>query len=94
MCVAVPREVLRVWGDRAEVLVDGQPREVVCAGLTGLQPGDFVLLHADAAIERLTAAEAQETLDVLAAMEAMLDDPDAVTDLLGVVPDQNRGTHG
>lgn len=95
MCVTVPREVIRVWADRAEVLVDGQPREVVCAGLPGLVPGDFVLLHADAAIERLSAAEARETLDFLAAMEALLDDPEAVDALLGFVPASASGTaHG
>lgn len=76
MCVAIPREVVRVWDDRAEVLVDGKPHEVVRAGLADLQPGDFVLLHADAAIERLTAAEARETLDFLAAMDAMFNDPE------------------
>ena len=86
MCVTIPREVTRVWDDRAEVLVDGRPREVVCAGLPGLRPGDYVLLHADAAIERLSAAEARETLDFLATMEAILDDPDATDDLLATVP--------
>ena len=58
------------------------PREVVCVGLAGLQPGDFVLLHADAAIERLSPAEARETLDFIAAMDAMFDDPDSAVDLL------------
>ena len=86
MCVTIPREVLRVWGDRAEVLIDGRPREVVCAGLAGLQPGDYVLVHADAAIERLSAAEARETLAFLAALEATLENPDAVDDLLTFVP--------
>ena len=82
MCVTIPREVLRVWDDRAEVLIGDRPREVVCAGLEGLQPGDYVLVHADAAIERLSAAEARETLDFLAMLEAALEDPDAVDDLL------------
>lgn len=86
MCVTIPRRVTRIWGNRAEVLIDGRPREVVCAGLVGLEPGDYVLLHADAAIERLTAAEAQETLDFLAAMEAILDDPDATDALLAAAP--------
>jgi hydrogenase expression/formation protein HypC len=86
MCVTIPRQVTRVWDDRAEVLIDGRPREVICAGLTGLRPGDYVLLHADAAIERLSATEARETLDFLAAMEAMLDNPDAVDDLLAFAP--------
>ncbi len=81
MCVAVPREVVRVWDDRAEVLVDGQPREVVCASLPDLQPGDFVLLHADAAIERLSPAEARETLEFIAAMDAMFDDPESTMHL-------------
>ena len=86
MCVTIPREVLRVWDDRAEVLIDGRPREVVCAGLAGLQPGDYVLVHDDAAIERLSAAEARETLAFLAALEATLENPDAVDDLLTFVP--------
>lgn len=86
MCVAVPREVVRVWDDRAEVLVDGQPREVVCAGLPGLQPGEFVLLHANAAIERLSAAEARATLDFIAAMDAMFDDPDTVDLFAAIQP--------
>lgn len=86
MCVTIPREVLRVWDDRAEVLIDGRPREVVCAGLAGLQPGDYVLVHADAAIERLSAAEARETLAFLATLEAALENPDAVDDLLTFVP--------
>lgn len=91
MCVTVPREVTRVWDDRAEVLIDGQPREVICAGLPGLQPGDYVLMHADAAIERLSATEARETFAFLAAMEALLDDPDAVDDLLALTPPAPRG---
>jgi len=72
--------------DEGEVLIDGKPREVVCAGLDGLVPGDYVLLHADAAIERLTADEAREALAFLAAMEALLDDPGAVDDLLAFGP--------
>ena len=86
MCVTIPRQVVRVWDDRAEVLIDDRPREVVCAGLAGLRPGDYVLVHAGAAIERLSAAEARETLDFLALLEAALEDPDAVDDLLGPVP--------
>ena len=86
MCVTIPRQVVRVWADRAEVLVDGAPREVVCAGLDGLAPGDYVLLHADAAIERLTADEARETLAFLAAMDALMDDPDGVDTLLAFGP--------
>lgn len=86
MCVTIPREVVRVQGDRAEVLVDGRAREVLCTGLAGLRPGDYVLLHADAAIERLSAAEAREALDFLAALDAALDDPAALDDLLASVP--------
>ncbi len=86
MCVTIPRQVVRVWADRAEVLVDGAAREVVCVGLDGLAPGDYVLLHADAAIERLTADEARETLAFLAAMEALMDDPDGVDTLLAFEP--------
>ncbi len=86
MCVTIPRQVVRVWADRAEVLIDERPREVVCAGLDGLAPGDYVLLHADAAIQRLTADEARETLAFLAAMEALMDDPDGVDELLAFMP--------
>ena len=93
MCVAIPRQVVRVWDDRAEVLIDGRPREVSRALMPDLQPGDYVLVHANAATERLSAVEAQEALAFLAALEAALDDPDAVDDLLALVPSA-RGEGG
>lgn len=86
MCVAIPRQVLSVSGDRAEVLIDGRPRVVTRAVLPDLRPGDYVLVHADAAIERLSADEARETLAFLSALAGLLDDPEAADDLLAFVP--------
>lgn len=82
MCVSVPREVLRVWKDRAEVRLAGGVRTVVTVALPDLAPGDYVLLHADAAVERLTPAEAQETLALFEEIAALFDDTAAVDTLL------------
>ncbi len=92
MCLAVPREVVRVVGHRADVWVDGRVRSVVSAALPELTPGDYVLLHADAAIERLDATEAREILALIEEIAAMLDAPDAMDDLLrGAEPAGQRG---
>ncbi len=71
MCLAVPRRVLRVEGDRAEVEWDDAPLWVATAGAADLAPGEYVLVHAGVILDRLGAAEAEEILALQAEMDAM-----------------------
>lgn len=82
MCMSIPRRVIAVSEGRAEVLVEGRVASVACLAMPDLTVGDYVLLHADAAIERLGPAEAHQALALFADIAALMDDPAAVDLLL------------
>jgi hydrogenase expression/formation protein HypC len=77
MCQAIPRRVLRVDGSRAEVDYDGVPRWVEAAIVTDLQVGDYVVVYAGQALEKMDNAEAEELLAWYASMESLLDEAEA-----------------
>ena len=72
MCQAIPRKVLQIAGDRAEVLYDGEPRWVHLQGMTGLEPGDFVVVYAEQVLEKMQPDEAEDILRFYEELEAML----------------------
>ena len=63
MCLAIPMEVLKIDGQSAEVQVGGT-RQTVRLDLISEFPevGDFVIVHAGFALNRLNREEALETL--------------------------------
>jgi hydrogenase expression/formation protein HypC len=67
MCLAVPMQVKSIREDLAVCEVDGVQREASLMMIDGVQVGDYVLIHAGFAIERIDEAEARLTLDVLRA---------------------------
>lgn len=69
MCLAVPMKVLSVEGDKARVSLSGLKKEVDVRFLAGLQPGDYVIVHAGFAIEKLDGEEAEKTLDLIREIE-------------------------
>lgn len=74
MCLSLPARVISVSGDVAEVSVGGA---VFCAGLQMVQDvavGDYILLHAGFAIEKLSEKEALETLRLLKEMDDALNE--------------------
>lgn len=73
MCRAVPYQVLRVAGDRAQVLVNGRPSWVSIQALPDLAPGEYVIVYASHAVERVEAGEAQALLQALADLDRILD---------------------
>jgi hydrogenase expression/formation protein HypC len=64
MCLGVPMQVMTIDGDTALCEVDGVSREASLALLDQVAIGDFVLIHAGFAIEKVDAAEAEETLRI------------------------------
>jgi hydrogenase expression/formation protein HypC len=62
MCLGVPARVLETDGELATVDVGGAQREVSLMLLTGVAPGDWVILHAGFAIQKLDPEEAEKTL--------------------------------
>lgn len=67
MCLAVPFEVIEIAPDKAsgKVLMSGSPCDVGFALLDDVEVGDFVLVHAGMAIQRLSREEAEDSLAVL-----------------------------
>lgn len=65
MCLAVPMKVTQLNGPKAFVEQGGISREVRVDLLPGVKVGDYVLVHAGIAIERLDPEEAEETLRLI-----------------------------
>lgn len=66
MCLAIPMRIESIDGDRAVVEVSGTRRAISVALLEGPAVGDYVLVHAGFAIQRIDEAEAAETARLLA----------------------------
>jgi len=65
MCVAVPMRIQRVDGSLATVTSAGVTLEVSLDLVGDVAPGDFVIVHAGYAIQRVPADEALATLAIL-----------------------------
>ncbi|NLY75207.1 MAG: HypC/HybG/HupF family hydrogenase formation chaperone [Firmicutes bacterium] len=62
MCLAAPGEVLKIEGSKAKVSFSGAVRAVDLSLVSGVKPGDYVLVHAGCAIQILPPEEARETI--------------------------------
>lgn len=65
MCLAIPMKIASIDGAVALVEEAGVTREVRIDFLPDVQAGDYVLVHAGVAIERIDEEEAAETLRML-----------------------------
>lgn len=62
MCIAVPMRIVALDGLTAEAEMDGVRREVRLDVVSGVQVGDYVLVHAGLAIARVDLKVAEDTL--------------------------------
>ena len=65
MCLAVPVQVKKIDKGCAEVDMSGVVRTVDIRLLSGVHKGDYILVHAGFAIEKIHAKEARKTLKLL-----------------------------
>ncbi len=72
MCQAIPRKVLQVGDQRAEVLYEGTPIWVAAHGIPDLTVGEYLVVYAGQALERLPTNEAEEMLRFYDELEAMV----------------------
>lgn len=68
MCLAIPMKVVSVDGDECFVFSGGLKRKANLALLKDVKRGDYILLHAGFAIEKLKPEEAKKTLKALREM--------------------------
>ena len=65
MCLGIPVRVMEVDGPSAVVDVGGARREISLLLLDDVIAGDWVILHAGFAIQKLDEEEAEKTLALL-----------------------------
>ena len=65
MCLAIPLKVKKINGDFAEVESGRLLRNVNIQMLSGLKPGDYVLVHAGFAIQTIDPKKAKQTLKII-----------------------------
>jgi hydrogenase expression/formation protein HypC len=69
MCLSIPARIISIEGNMAEVSCGGT---IFKAGLQMIdkpKPGDYILLHAGFAIQKISDDEASETLRLLNEMK-------------------------
>lgn len=65
MCLAIPSKITKIEDQMATIDVDGVQREASLLLLADARVGDYVIVHAGFAIQKLDEAAARETLDLL-----------------------------
>lgn len=65
MCLSVPAKVIGIDGNMADVSVGGSVFKAGLQMVDDVRTGDYILLHAGFAIQKLSEKEALETLDLI-----------------------------
>ena len=71
MCLAVPMRLINREGDVGVVELSGVERQISLMLLSDARVGEYLIVHAGFAIQRLDAEEAQKTLELFSQMEDM-----------------------
>jgi hydrogenase expression/formation protein HypC len=65
MCLAIPMKIVEADGPFGKAEVEGVKRKVSLQLLPDAKVGDYVLVHAGFALEKIDEEEAKKTLDLL-----------------------------
>jgi len=65
MCLSIPARIVKIEGSMADVSVGGALFKAGLQLLDDVSEGDYILLHAGFAIQKISEKEAQATLDIL-----------------------------
>lgn len=65
MCLAIPMKIVKITNSSAVVESDGIYREINLGLLEDVNIGDYVIMHAGFAIQKLDEKAARETLSLL-----------------------------
>ncbi|MBU1487184.1 HypC/HybG/HupF family hydrogenase formation chaperone [bacterium] len=66
MCLGIPAKIVKITGSVAEVDLGGVRRKASLDLLEEAKVGDYVLLHAGFAIQKLSEKDARQTLAIFA----------------------------
>ena len=65
MCLAIPSKITKIENEMAVIDVDGVQRQASLLLLSDAREGDYVIVHAGFAIQKIDESAAQETLKLL-----------------------------
>lgn len=65
MCLGIPAKIVKIEGKMATADVGGVKRSISLQLIDEAKIGDYVILHAGFAIEKIDEKEARETLKIL-----------------------------
>lgn len=68
MCLGIPGRIIEISGLKARVDVAGVKKEISLRLLDNARVGDYVIVHAGFAIERLDEEKAGETISMIRAI--------------------------
>jgi hydrogenase expression/formation protein HypC len=68
MCLSVPGKIVKIKNNMARVDVGGMLRDISLDLCPEVSLGEYVLIHAGFAIQKVDEEEAKETLDLLKKM--------------------------
>jgi hydrogenase expression/formation protein HypC len=68
MCLSIPAKVIKIDGDTARVSLGGSEYTAGLQVLEDVCEGDYILLHAGFAIQKISEKEARETIRLLEEM--------------------------
>lgn len=69
MCLAIPMKVVEVKGEEATVEIGSVKKRVIINLVEDVKVGDYLIIHAGFAIQKLDEKEAIETLKLWKEME-------------------------
>jgi hydrogenase expression/formation protein HypC len=64
MCLSIPAQVISIDGQIAEVSVGGTLVKANLSLVDNIKTGEYILLHAGFALQKINEEEATETLDI------------------------------
>lgn len=65
MCLAMPMKIEKIHGHSADCEAGGLTQEVRIDFIDQAKPGDYVMVHAGFAIEKMSEKEALENMELL-----------------------------
>jgi len=68
MCLSIPAQVVKIEGETAQVSIGGNEYTAGLQMLEEVSVGEYVLLHAGFAIQKISEEEAEETLQLFREM--------------------------
>jgi hydrogenase expression/formation protein HypC len=71
MCLSIPAKVIAIEGEMATVSVGGTTYKASLQIIEDVNIGDYILVHTGFAIQKLSADDAHETMELLRELEAL-----------------------